>query len=127
MTLIASAKDWARNIKRDTVALYFAARNPETPMVVRLLAMAIAAYALSPIDLIPDFIPVLGYVDDLILVPLGLIFVVRLLPPHVLEVSRVKAMQILERPQIKAAAIFIVFIWTACAAILFFLVFRSFL
>jgi uncharacterized membrane protein YkvA (DUF1232 family) len=81
MTLIASAKDWARKIKRDTFAVYFAARNPETPMLVRLVAMAIAAYALSPIDLIPDFIPVLGYVDDLILVPLGLIFVVRLCRP----------------------------------------------
>ena len=69
MALMASAKNWARSIKRDVLVVYFAARNPETPLIVRILALAIAAYALSPIDLIPDFIPILGYLDDLIIVP----------------------------------------------------------
>jgi uncharacterized membrane protein YkvA (DUF1232 family) len=72
MTLFTRAKDWARRVKRDAVAVYFAARDPRTPWLARGLAIAVVAYALSPIDLIPDFIPVLGYLDDLLIVPLGL-------------------------------------------------------
>ena len=68
MTLLTRAKEWARRIKRDVVAVYFAARDPRTPMLARGLALAVAAYALSPIDLIPDFMPILGYLDDLVLV-----------------------------------------------------------
>ncbi|MBG6076335.1 YkvA family protein [Polaromonas sp. CG_9.11] len=115
MPLLATAKDWARGIKRDVVAVYFAARDPETPLWVRVLAIAVAAYALSPIDLIPDFIPVLGYLDDLLIVPLGLMIVIRLLPPHILESSRVKAAEVLDRPRSRTAAVFIVGIWLLCA------------
>jgi uncharacterized membrane protein YkvA (DUF1232 family) len=122
MSFISSVKEWARNIRRDTVAVYLAARHPETPMIVRLLAMAVAAYALSPIDLIPDFIPLLGYIDDVILVPIGLIFVVRMLPSHVLEESRERAMKILEQPKSKIAAVIIVLIWAACAALILVLI-----
>ena len=64
-------KDLARRIKHDVLTVYFVARNPNTPLLVRLMALAVAAYALSPIDLIPDFIPVLGYLDDVILLPLA--------------------------------------------------------
>lgn len=111
MTFLDSARNWARSIKRDVVAVYFAARDPQTPLAVRILALAVAAYALSPIDLIPDFIPVLGYLDDLLIVPLGLLIVVRLLPPHVLASSREKAAAALSRPRSKAAAAVIVCIW----------------
>ncbi|HOF52918.1 MAG TPA: YkvA family protein, partial [Rhodoferax sp.] len=76
MTLFTRLKDWARRIKRDAVAVYFASRDPRTPWLARILAVAIAAYALSPVDLIPDFIPVLGYLDDVLLVPLGLWLVI---------------------------------------------------
>lgn len=111
MTWIASAKTWARRIKRDVVTVYFAARDPATPMFIRLLALAIAAYALSPIDLIPDFIPVLGYLDDVLIVPLGLLLVIWLLPPQVLASSRAKAAAVLERPTSRSAAVVIAGIW----------------
>ena len=116
MAFMASARNWARRIKRDVLVVYFAARNPEAPLIIRILALAIAAYALSPIDLIPDFIPVLGYLDDLIIVPVGILLVVRLLPPHVLASSREKADTVLDRPHSWAAAVFIVCIWLACTA-----------
>lgn len=111
MQLIANAKSWARQIKRDVVAVYFSARDPRTPLLVRLLAVLVAAYALSPIDLIPDFIPIIGYLDDLLLVPLGLMLVIRMLPPEVLVDSRVKAAEVLQRPRSQSAAIIIVGIW----------------
>ena len=111
MSRMEQAKDWARRVKRDAVAVYFAARDPRTPMLARCMALAIAAYALSPIDLIPDFIPVLGYLDDLLIVPLGLLLVIRLLPPEVLAESREKATTLLSRPSSYIAASFMVGIW----------------
>ena len=116
MAIIDSAKSWARSVKRDVVAVYFAARNPETPWALRLFALAVAAYALSPIDLIPDFIPVLGYLDDLLIVPLGLWLVIRFLPVQVLAAARTRAAAALERPRSKFAAMVIVGIWLLCAA-----------
>ena len=114
MSRIAQAKDWARRVKRDAVAVYFAARDPRTPMLARCMALAVAAYALSPIDLIPDFIPVLGYLDDLLIVPLGLLLVIRLLPPQVLVESREKADALLSRPRSYLAAAFMVGVWSLC-------------
>lgn len=111
MQQIANAKSWARKVNRDVVAVYFAARDPRAPFLVRVLAVSVAAYALSPIDLIPDFIPVLGYLDDLLLVPLGLVLVIRMLPPDVLADSRAKAAATLQRPRSQAAAILILGIW----------------
>ena len=116
MAFLTSIKEWARRIKFDIVAVYFAARNPATPPLVRLLALAVAAYALSPIDLIPDFIPVLGYLDDLIIVPIGLLIVVRLLPPNILAISRSQAAAALERPRSVAAAVFVLVVWIICTA-----------
>jgi uncharacterized membrane protein YkvA (DUF1232 family) len=109
-------KSWAQQVKGDVVAVYFAARDPRTPLLARVLALLVAAYALSPIDLIPDFIPVLGYLDDLILVPLGLWAVIRLLPPDVLAASRARASAVLARPRSRVAAVCFVLAWLVAGA-----------
>ncbi|MES2625123.1 MAG: DUF1232 domain-containing protein [Pseudomonadota bacterium] len=101
----------AQKLKQHTLTVYFAARDPRTPLLVRALAVFVAAYALSPIDLIPDFIPVIGYLDDLLLVPLGLALVVRLTPPTVMAAARLKAEQSAQKPVSYSAAAFIVFLW----------------
>lgn len=86
--LISNTKQRARAIKREVHAVWLAARDPRTPWFVKALALVAAAYAVSPIDLIPDFIPVLGYVDDIIIVPLGIMLVVKLIPPEVMNKHR---------------------------------------
>ncbi len=106
-----SLKAQARQLKQDTLTVYFAARDPRTPLLVRALAVLVAAYALSPLDLIPDFIPIVGYLDDLILVPLGLALVVRLTPPEVMESARLRARQASTRPVSYPAAAFIIVAW----------------
>ena len=98
-------------MKHQTLVVYFAARDPRTPWFARLLALGIAAYALSPIDLIPDFIPVLGYLDDLVIVPLGLMLVLRLIPADVLASSRAKASDTADKPASPSMAAIIVAIW----------------
>jgi uncharacterized membrane protein YkvA (DUF1232 family) len=114
--MLKSVKSWARQIKQDVVAVYFAARDPRTPLLARVLAMLVAAYALSPIDLIPDFIPVLGYLDDLIIVPLGLLAVIRLLPLDVLAEARARAAVVLARPRSRVAAGCFVLVWLLAGA-----------
>ncbi|MBY0335704.1 MAG: DUF1232 domain-containing protein [Acetobacteraceae bacterium] len=109
-------KDWARALKREVHALYLAARDPRTPWPVRLLAVAIAAYALSPIDLIPDVIPVLGYLDEVILLPLAIWLVVRLIPPAVMAEHRAAALRAEGRPVSRAGAAAIVTLWLLAAA-----------
>jgi uncharacterized membrane protein YkvA (DUF1232 family) len=111
---------WARRIKRDAVTLWFACRDPRTPWAVKALCIFVVAYALSPIDLIPDFIPVLGYVDDALLLP-GLIWLaVRLLPPAVVADSRLQAERWMadqgRKPTSRAGAVAIVALWLALAA-----------
>jgi uncharacterized membrane protein YkvA (DUF1232 family) len=101
-------KQWARTIKRDAHALYLAARDPRVPWYAKVLAIAVAAYALSPIDLIPDFVPVLGYLDDLIIVPAGIVLVVRLIPPSIMAEHRALATAAQDRPVSRAAAAVIV-------------------
>lgn len=113
--MLASLKAAARRIRHDSLTVYFAARDPRTPTWVRLLALAVAAYAFSPIDLIPDFIPVLGYLDDLLLLPLGILLVIRLTPADVIAASRERAQNAASRPVSKGAAIVIVGLWLACA------------
>jgi uncharacterized membrane protein YkvA (DUF1232 family) len=103
-------KAWARTIKRDVVALWLAARDRRVPWYAKALAAMVAAYALSPIDLIPDFIPVLGYLDDLIIVPLGISLTVRLIPPPVMEDLRAQAAA-RERPRSTAGLIAVVLVW----------------
>lgn len=107
---------WARSIKRDLVAVYHAARDPRTPRAARVLAAIVLAYALSPIDLIPDAIPVLGLLDDAILVPLGLLLVIRLIPPDVMAEHRARAGD--ERlPRSRTAAAVIIGLWAASLAV----------
>jgi uncharacterized membrane protein YkvA (DUF1232 family) len=89
--VIARLRRWARVIKRDVLALYLATRDPRVPWYAKAVAACVAAYALSPIDLIPDFIPVLGYLDDLILLPLGILLAVRLVPPAIMAELRAEA------------------------------------
>jgi uncharacterized membrane protein YkvA (DUF1232 family) len=110
-------KAQAKALKRQTLVVYFAARDPRTPTLVRLLAVAIAAYALSPIDLIPDFIPVLGYLDDLILIPIGLALVVRLIPADVMRAAHARAEAAVDRPTSYLAASFIVIVWVVAATV----------
>lgn len=86
--MATTLNEWARTIKRDVHALYLAARDPRTPWYAKVLAVCVAGYALSPIDLIPDFIPVVGYLDDAILVPLGILAVVKMIPPEVMAEHR---------------------------------------
>ena len=111
-------RTWARELKQQTLVVYFAARDPGTPWHARLLALAVAAYALSPIDLIPDFIPVLGYLDDLIIVPLGLMLVLRLVPEDVLLRSQARARETANRPTSRATAAAIIVIWGIAVAAL---------
>src|SRR2546421_3492707 len=89
--MLQRLRDWARGIKRDVHALYLAARDPRVPWYAKAVAAAVAAYALSPIDLIPDFVPVLGYLDDLVIVPLGLLLVIRLIPAPLMAEFRARA------------------------------------
>jgi uncharacterized membrane protein YkvA (DUF1232 family) len=117
--MIERIKRWARALKRDAYAVYLAARNPATPWYVKVLAGVVAAYAFSPIDLIPDFIPVLGYLDDLILVPLGIWLVVSLIPEQAMAAYRAEANEALQRPRgSKLAAIVIIAIWMSGAFLL---------
>jgi uncharacterized membrane protein YkvA (DUF1232 family) len=121
---LAPSARWARTwkariaeLRSDTCALYLACRDPRVPWYAKGLVILIAACALSPIDLIPDFVPVLGYLDDLVLVPLGIAFAVRLIPPEVLAEHRRHASRILasQRPRIRLGAAIVVVIWHAAA------------
>jgi uncharacterized membrane protein YkvA (DUF1232 family) len=112
-------RDWARVAKLDVLALYLAARDPRVPWGVKALALAIAAYALSPIDLIPDFIPVIGFLDELVLLPAALWLAVRLIDPAIMAEHRARAVQIVERPTSLWGAVLVGTIWVAAAVLLF--------
>lgn len=117
-------KSRAKTVRRDLRALYLARRDPRIPWYARALGAAILAYALSPIDLIPDFIPILGYLDDLIVLSLGLMLLVKMLPPNLLDEYRIKAedvQTVIEKSW--AGAILIVILW-ACGGVLAFWVLR---
>jgi uncharacterized membrane protein YkvA (DUF1232 family) len=113
--MLGRLRTWARAIKNDVLALWFCCRHPRTPLLAKLLAIAIAAYALSPIDLIPDFIPVLGYLDELILLPGAIFLVLKLIPADVLTECREQARRWSEdrrgRPRSYAGAAVIVLLW----------------
>jgi uncharacterized membrane protein YkvA (DUF1232 family) len=117
MSISNSLKAWAKKIKRDGVTLWFAGKNSRTPWYAKALGLFVVAYALSPIDLIPDFIPVLGYVDDVLLLP-GLIWLtIKLLPPDVLAECRSQADHWMQekgaKPTSRVGAILIVALWLA--------------
>ncbi|MBD3848937.1 DUF1232 domain-containing protein [Bosea sp. SSUT16] len=117
---------WAGRVKRDAVALWIAARDPRTPLIAKAVAAAVAAYALSPIDLIPDFIPVLGYLDDLLIVPAGIALAVRLIPAELMSEFRGQADERASRPRSAVGAAIIVLIWLLGLAALGFWAFRQF-
>ena len=110
---MARLRAWAEAIKRDVVALYIAGRDPRVPWYVKLAAVAVAAYALSPIDLIPDFIPVLGYLDEVIILPVALFLVIKMIPTPLMAEFREEAQRRAERPTSRAGAVLIVAIWIA--------------
>jgi uncharacterized membrane protein YkvA (DUF1232 family) len=117
MTFMEQWKQRARHLKREVYALYLACKDPRVPWYARVLAVCVVGYAFSPIDLIPDFIPILGYLDDLILIPLGVAAVIKLIPPPVLSESRNKAQALLSqhKPTNWVAAGVIVLIWLLLA------------
>jgi uncharacterized membrane protein YkvA (DUF1232 family) len=123
-------KIWAATLKREVMTLWFACRDPRTPWYARVLTMLIVAYALSPIDLIPDFIPVLGYLDELILLPVGIYLVLKLVPEEALADARARAQSWVESRQPKPrnwiAAAVIVLAWVAVLWVAFFLIWPMF-
>jgi uncharacterized membrane protein YkvA (DUF1232 family) len=119
MALLAELKQRACHLKAETGALYLAARDPRTPWYAKLLVAGIVAYAFSPIDLIPDFVPVLGYLDDLILIPLGIALAIKLVPHSVLAECRTRAQETMQngKPVSRVAGAVIVVIWLVLAAL----------
>ncbi len=109
--MLQRIKQWARTLERDAVALWLAARDPRVPWYAKALAGAVAAYALSPIDLIPDFIPVFGYLDDLFIVPAGIRATVCLIPAPLMTEFRAEAAKRVDRPSSRAGIAVIVAIW----------------
>jgi uncharacterized membrane protein YkvA (DUF1232 family) len=116
--MLSRIKAWAREVNRDGYAIYLASRDPRMPWYAKFLAVAVAAYALSPIDLIPDFIPVIGYLDDLIILPLGIWLVVSLVPGQVMVEYRAKANDAVQHPTSRAGMIAILLLWIAGASAL---------
>lgn len=119
MPFIADLKQRARRLKAETYALYLAARRPETPWYAKLFTACVVAYAFSPIDLIPDFVPVLGYLDDLVLIPLGIALAIKMIPAPVLDECRARAKEIMSngKPVSRTAGVVVVLIWAALAAL----------
>jgi uncharacterized membrane protein YkvA (DUF1232 family) len=120
-------RDWAQRLKTEMFALYLAARDPRTPWYARWLVAAVIAYALSPIDLIPDFVPVLGLLDDLIIVPLGITLALRVVPPEVIAEARQRASAELAvtRRRSRAVVAVVVSIWIGAAVLTGILVLRA--
>jgi len=119
-------KNWAAALKQDTYALYLAARDPRVPVVAKLVVILVVAYALSPIDLIPDFIPVLGYLDDMLLLPMGIALAIKLMPRDVWEDCKNQARAELasELPRNRTAAIVVVMVWIGLLALVAWLAWR---
>jgi len=119
-------KERARQLKTEVYALYLAYKDPRMPWYARVFTALVVGYAFSPIDLIPDFIPVLGYLDDLVILPLGAFLAIKMIPGQVMEVSRTKAREVMDRgePVNKAAAVVIVVVWVGLAVLTGVLVYR---
>ena len=122
---LPALRGWAKALKRDVIALWIAARDPRVPLTAKLVAGLVAAYALSPIDLIPDFIPIIGYLDDLLLVPLGMMLAVWLVPAALMAEFRAAAALRAERPVSRWAAGAIISLWLASAGLAAWWIWRS--
>ena len=129
MAFLAELKQRARHLKTETFALYLAARDPRTPWYAKLLVAGIVAYAFSPIDLIPDVVPVLGYLDDLILIPIGIALAIKLIPHQVLAECRARANETIQngKPVSRVAGAVIVVIWLVLAALCFVWAYEAFM
>jgi uncharacterized membrane protein YkvA (DUF1232 family) len=123
--MAGSLKDRAQSVKRDVHAIYLCARDPRTPLYVKVLALCVAGYALSPIDLIPDFIPVIGHLDDAVIVPLGILAVAKLIPAEIMADNRAAAAVAAERPVSRKAAAVIVLLWAAAIALTAWIAYRT--
>lgn len=116
-SLQQSSKNWAKALKKNTYALYLASKDPRVPLLPKILIALVVAYALSPIDLIPDFIPIIGYLDDLLLLPLGIWLAIKLIPDTIWAECQLSAQkQALNLPRSRRAAIIIVIIWIVSVA-----------
>ena len=117
--MLESFKARMRALERETYALYLAARHPGTPWYAKAFVAVVVAYAVSPIDLVPDFIPVLGFLDDLVLLPVGLWIAIRMIPPAVIAECRARAHDSMAegQPSGRAAAVAVVAIWVILAAL----------
>ena len=127
MKLLKNLKQRAGRLKAETYILYLAARHPETPWYAKLLVGVVVAYALSPIDLIPDFIPIVGYLDDLVLVPLGIMLVIKLVPPSVIAECRTRANTANNKPVSLVAGAVVVAIWLVLAAMCIVWVYKEYM
>jgi uncharacterized membrane protein YkvA (DUF1232 family) len=123
--MLTKLKTWGRAIRRDVTALYLAARDPGTRWYVKALALLIAGYALSPIDLIPDVIPVLGLLDEAILLPLAIWGLIKLIPPADMARFRAAASILEEQPRSRFAAAIIISIWTAALGLAIYLAVKT--
>ncbi len=123
-SLFAIWKQQARSLKIQTLALYYAYRDPRVAWYAKAWIILIVAYAFSPIDLIPDFIPVLGYLDDLIIVPLGVFVALKMIPSQVMEESRAKAAQNADRPQFRGMIWVVVVLWALAILLVGWVVYR---
>ena len=126
MKTLEKWKQWARQLKVEVYALYLAYRDPRVPWYARVFAACVVAYAFSPIDLIPDPIPILGYLDDLILIPLGVMLALKMIPQSVMAECRQKAQIAMQqgKPTNWAAAIVIIIIWILLATLAIILIMR---
>jgi uncharacterized membrane protein YkvA (DUF1232 family) len=126
VSLIGRLKRWAQRLRVEVYALYLAYKDPRVPWYARAFAAVVVTYAFSPIDLIPDPIPVLGYLDDLVIIPLGVALAIKMIPPQVLAECREEARNAKGRPVSRVAAVVVVAGWIALAALAAWLVARAF-
>jgi uncharacterized membrane protein YkvA (DUF1232 family) len=122
----AKLKEWARTLRRDAHAVYLAGRDPRVPWYAKAVAACVAAYALSPIDLIPDFVPVLGYLDEVIILPLGIMLAIRMIPDEVMAEHRASASRAEGRPVSRTGAAAIIAVWITAALLAGWLTWRHF-
>lgn len=109
--MLERAKAWARTLKREITALWLAVRDPRTPRFAKYLAVALLAFALSPIDLIPDFVPLLGLLDDLVILPLGIVLLLRLMPAELMNEFRRQAQYLGRLPASRSGLVFVALVW----------------